>query len=69
MRAKSSISSILSQGDINAIAKKLKLSSSAISAALRRANPVHPAVQGALRMARAMEALKAAQVLAKINVS
>ena len=69
MQAKSSISSLLSQGDVNIIAKKLNLSPGAISAALRRANPGHPAVQEALRMASATGALEAAQALAKMNVS
>ena len=69
MKSKSTISSLLSQGDISAIAKKLNLSTGAASAALRRGNPGHPAVREALRLAQESGALAAAQMLATINAT
>jgi hypothetical protein len=68
MEAKFNLSSLLSQGDISTIAKGLNLSPGATSAAIRRANPGHPAVREALRIAEASGALAAAQQLAKLTL-
>jgi hypothetical protein len=67
MAAKTNISNLLAPGDVGTIAKKLGLSVCAASAAIRRANPGHPAVREALRMAEASGALAAAQQLAKLT--
>jgi hypothetical protein len=67
MDVKTNISSLLSPGDVGAIARKLGLSTTATSAAIKRANPGHPAVREALRIAEASGALAAAQQLAKLT--
>lgn len=69
MEIKNAISSLLSYGDITAIAGKLKLSPGATSAALRRGNPGHPAVREAVRMAQESGALATAQALASLSTS
>jgi hypothetical protein len=67
MEQKTNISSLLAPGDVGTIAKKLGLSTCATSAAIKRANPGHPAVREALRLAEASGALAAAQQLAKLT--
>lgn len=67
MISKVRISSLLSQGDVNIIARKLALSPGAVSAALRRGNPGHPAVQEAVRMAKESGAVSTAQTLAALT--
>jgi hypothetical protein len=69
MEAKCTISSMLGYGGVNAIARKLNLSPGATSAALRRANPGHPAVQEALRIAKESGGLEAAQTLQTFKAS
>lgn len=66
MEPKTSISNLLSPGDIGIIAKELGLSHGATAAAIRRGFPGHPAVRAALKMAEASGALAAAQQLAKL---
>lgn len=66
MESKTSISSLLSPGDIGIIAKELGLSHGAAAAAIRRGQPGHPAVRAALKKAEASGALAAAQQLAKL---
>ena len=66
MDSKTNISSLLAPGDIGAIASKLGLSACATSAAIRRANPGHPAVREALRIAQESGALDAAKTLASL---
>ncbi|RZJ93196.1 MAG: hypothetical protein EOO60_05440 [Hymenobacter sp.] len=66
MEAKYSLSTLLSQGDISTIAKKLGLSPGAASAAIKRGNPGHPAVREALNLAEASGALAAAEKLARL---
>jgi hypothetical protein len=58
---------LLPHGAITAIAKKLGIRQPSVSEALRRANPGHPAVQEALRIARESGGLEAAQTLATIS--
>jgi len=67
MEPKTNISSLLAPGDVGTIAKKLGLSTCAASAAIRRANPGHPAVREALKLAEASGALAAAQTLASLQ--
>ena len=67
MKAKINISTMLSCGDIGRIAEKLTLSKGAVSAAIRRANPGHPAVREAVRIAQASGAFTTAQVLAQFK--
>lgn len=67
MEQKTNISSLLAPGDVGTIAKKLGLSACATSAAIKRANPGHPAVREALKLAEASGALAAAQQLAKLT--
>jgi hypothetical protein len=67
MEPKTNISTLLAPGDVGAIAKKLGLSTCAASAAIRRANPGHPAVREALKLAEASGALAAAQTLATLT--
>jgi hypothetical protein len=61
------ISRLLPKGGVGAIAKKLGLSLGAASAAIRRGNPGHPAVQEAVRMAQESGALATAQALASFT--
>ena len=68
MRAKVSISSLLSYGGINSIAKQLGLTPGAVSAALRRGNPGHAAVREAIRIANASGAVSTAQTIATLNI-
>lgn len=67
MKAKINISSLLAPGEVGAIAKTLGLSITAASAAIKRANPGHPAVREALRLAKESGAFDTAQLLAKLN--
>lgn len=67
MEPKTNISTLLAPGDVGAIAKKLGLSTCAASAAIRRANPGHPAVREALKLAEASGALAAARTLATLT--
>lgn len=69
MKYRNNISSLLAPGDVGAIAKKLGLSACAASAAIQRANPRHPAVREALRIAEASGALAAAQKLASLSTA
>jgi hypothetical protein len=69
MEAKRTISSLLGYGGVSIIAKKLNLSPGATSAALRRANPGHPAVKEAVRMAKENGGLEAAQALASLKTA
>ena len=64
MGSKTNISSLLAPGDISAIAKKLGLSPSAASAAIKRGTPGHPAVRLAIQKAKESGALETAQTLA-----
>ena len=66
MEPNKTLTSLLAPGDIGAIAKELGLSHSAAAAAIRRANPGHPATRAALALAEASGALAAAQQLAKL---
>jgi hypothetical protein len=66
MDAKTNLSSLLSQGDISAIAREIGISPGAASAAIRRGNPGHKAVRAALKLAEDSGALAAAQQLAKL---
>jgi predicted transcriptional regulator len=61
------IKSLLPHGSGVLIAKKLGISSSAVSQALKDGRPGSPAVQEALAMARASGALEAAQTLATLT--
>jgi hypothetical protein len=54
---------LLPHGSIQLIAHKLGIGKQAVSKALRKQRPGHPAVVEALRMARASGALDAAQEL------
>ena len=63
MQSKKTISSLLSYGDVSAIASKLGLSVGATSAAIKRGSPGHPAVREALRLAEASGAMDAAKAL------
>lgn len=58
---------LLAPGDIRAIAVKLGLSTCAASAAIRRANPGHPAVREAYLIAKNSGALEVAQGLATLK--
>ena len=66
MTQKSRLGLMVGYGGAKAIANKLGLSQGAVSAALRRGSPGHPAVQEALRMARESGAIEAAQTLATL---
>ena len=66
MHNKSSISSLLSYGDVGTIAVRIGRSIGATSSAIKRGNPGHPAVREALRIARETGALEAAQTLASL---
>jgi len=66
MASKPSISSLIGYGGVSLIAKELNLSPGATSAALRRANPGHPAVKMAMKLAKESGALEVAQSLAKL---
>ena len=61
------LSRMLPYGGVGTIAKRLGLSVGATSAALRRGNPGHPAVQEAIRMAEISGAIKTAQALAAVK--
>ena len=67
MKQKINISNLLAPGDVGRIAMKIGLSTCATSAAIKRANPGHPAVREALRIAEESGALAAAQQLAKLT--
>jgi predicted transcriptional regulator len=69
MASKINLSKLLGRGDVNTIATKLGLSQAATSAAIRRANPGHPAVREALRIAQESGALTTAQQLASLNAA
>jgi hypothetical protein len=69
MSAKANISSLLAPGDVSAIAQTVGISITAASAAIRRANPGHPAVREALRMAKESGALEAAQTLSALKAA
>lgn len=60
---------LLPHGSITEIARKIGISQPSVSAAIRRGNPGHPAVQEAVRMAQASGALATAQALASISAS
>ena len=66
MAPKTRTSRLLGYGEVSIIAKKLNLSPSATSAAIRRGNPSHPAVKEALRLAQENGALATAQLLASL---
>lgn len=66
MRTKNNISGLLAYGDVGAIAEKVGLSLSATSAAIKRGNPAHPAVQEAVRIAQQNGAASTAQILANL---
>lgn len=67
METKPNLGSLLAPGDVGSIAKELGLSQSAVSLALKRAQPGHPAVRAALKLAEESGALAAAQQLAKLT--
>jgi hypothetical protein len=69
MQQKPDISSLLAPGDVGIIAAGLGLSHGATAAAIRRANPGHPAVREALRMAKESGALEAAQTLSTLKAA
>ena len=69
MESNKTLTSLLAPGDIGTIAKKLELSHGAAAAAIRRANPGHPAVREALHMAEKSGALAAAQKLATLTAA
>lgn len=60
---------LLQHGAITALAKKLNISTTAVSRALKTGKPSHPAVQEAIRMAQASGALATAQALATLTYS
>lgn len=60
----SPIAELLQHGDIQRIATKLGLGKQAVSKALRRQRPGHPAVQEAMRMAYESGALETRALLA-----
>jgi len=62
-----SLSQLLPHGSIQLIADKLGLGKQAVSKALRRQRPGHPAVVEALRMAEASGALRVAQQIKSIS--
>jgi hypothetical protein len=62
-----SLSELLPHGSIQLIANKLGIGKQAVSKALRRQRPGHPAVLEALRMAKASGAFDAAQDLALVS--
>jgi hypothetical protein len=66
MDEKVTINRLLPYGEAKAIASRLGLTPGTVSAALRRANPGHPAVQEALRVIEEKGSLKAAKILAKL---
>ena len=57
---------LLPHGSVTALAKKLGISSTAVSKALKGGRPSHPAVQEAMRMAQNSGALATAQALATL---
>jgi hypothetical protein len=57
---------LLPHGAVTSLAKKLGISTTAVSQALKTGKPSHPAVQEAVRMAQASGALATAQALAKL---
>jgi hypothetical protein len=69
MAPKDTITSLLAPGDVGTIAKQLGLSQPTVSQALRRANPGHPAVRLALKLAEDSGALAAAQTLATLTLA
>jgi hypothetical protein len=60
---------LLPHGAITALAKKLSISTTAVSQALKTGKPSHPAVQEAIRMAQASGALATAQALATLTLA
>lgn len=66
-RCTQNLKRLLPHGSVSAIAKKLGVSSSAVSQALKEGRPSHPAVQEALRMAQESGALAAAQALLSLS--
>lgn len=57
------LKSLLRHGALTTIAEKLGITQPAVSQAIRRGNPAHPAVQEALRMIEESGALNTAQKL------
>jgi RIO-like serine/threonine protein kinase len=57
------INELLQHGDIQRIATKLGLGKQAVSKALKKGRPGHPAVQEAVRMAHASGALETRALL------
>jgi hypothetical protein len=64
MPVSNSLADLLQHGDIQKIADKLGLGKQAVSKALRRQRPGHPAVQECMRMARESGALETRALLA-----
>jgi len=62
-----SLAKLLPHGSIQLIANKLGIGKQAVSKALRRQRPGHPAVQEALRMAEESGALRVAQQIQTIS--
>jgi hypothetical protein len=67
MSSKNSITRLLPRGAVASIAKTLGLTPGTTSTAIRRANPGHPAVREALRIAQESGALDAAKTLATLH--
>lgn len=63
------IKRLLARGSVSTIAKKLGISSAAVSQALTEGKPGNKSVQEALRMAEASGALATAQKLATITTA
>jgi predicted transcriptional regulator len=57
---------LLPHGSVTALAKKLGISTTAVSKALKTGKPSHPAVQEATLIAQASKALATAQALAAL---
>lgn len=57
---------LLPHGSVTALARKLGISTTAVSKALKGGRPSHPAVQLAMRMAQNSGAIATAQALAAL---
>lgn len=66
-REKSPLAKLLPRGAVKHIAETLGLTGPAVSIALRGANPGHPAVREAMRMAEESGALATSQKLATLT--
>lgn len=69
MQEKNEVRNLVPRGGIGEIAKKLGITSQAVSLALKGGKPSHPAVREALLMAETTGALAAAQTIAALKAA